>query len=88
MSTNFKPFWIETNQIFREVLTYEDFLKVSLMFIEKYPDLDILKLKISKYNFDKKTKQPYNDKENLKSFGLRGEHIHDIEYTLEDYFKS
>lgn len=90
---NFKPFWIETNQIFQEVLTKEEFLRINLKFEEAYVLKNkssfgsILDLKISKYDFDLNTMSPRN-KDGLISFGLRSEHIHDINYTLRDYFNS
>lgn len=86
---NFKPFWIETNQIFHEVKTPEDFLVLSLKYkkIVDYYSIPLLSLKISKYDFNIHTQKP-NDKVGLISFGLRGEHCHDIDYTLEDYLKS
>lgn len=85
---NFKPFWIETNQIFHEVLTKEQFLDVCLKFKKAYPDLSILDLKISKFDYSIQNEKPVDSSEKLISFGLRGEHIHDIDYTLEDYFLS
>lgn len=89
VENNFKPFWLETNKIFREVTTKEDFLRVSLKFKELYPheNISILKLKISKLDFNIHSGRP-KEKEGLISFGLRNEHIHNHEYTLEDYFKS
>lgn len=85
--TKFKPFWIETNIIFRQVSTETEFKIVKKLFKEKYPHLDIYDLKISFFDYDPSV-DGLKDKVGLYSFGLRSEHIHDFDYTLRDYFNS
>jgi hypothetical protein len=84
---HFKPFWLETNEIFQAVKTREEFLEVYLKFKKAYPDFNFLDLKINKFDYSLHN-QTHSNKDGLISFGLRSEHIHDIDYTLEDYFLS
>lgn len=84
---NFKPFYIETNQIFKPVETEEDFKHICQLFKSCYPHVDIFDLKISKYDYDPSV-DGLKEKVALYSFGLRSEHIHAFDFTLRDYFNS
>lgn len=84
---NFKPFYIETNQIFKPVETEEDFKHICVLFKSCYPHVNIFDLKISKYDYDPSV-DGLKEKVGLYSFGLRSEHIHAFDFTLRDYFNS
>ena len=84
---NFKPFWLETNQLFQAVMTETEFEEVKEKFNISSPGKDILSLNISRYHLNSETKQLNEDKQNLLSFGSCREHIHLDLYTLGDYFE-
>lgn len=81
----FKPFWIETNQIFEPVETQEEFKEICKRFKKAYPHVDIFDLKISKHDYNATSMAPISNT-SLCSFGLRSEHIHDFDYTLRNWF--
>lgn len=79
---NFKPFWIETNQIFEPIETLADFKEVRKRFKKTHLGVEILDLKISKYDFDATLMAPIQ-KSCSCSFDPESERIHDFNCTLK-----
>lgn len=81
---SFKPFWIETNQVFGLVDSEEQYLKIIKRFKKAYPNKDILDLKIHQSNYDNENNKP-KEINGVYSFGFR---LAGVDYKLSDYFAS